>query len=113
MSERPPLFGAGLHIELDARLLSDPRTAEHIYALLLIRAEQDAADAEQDAGASSGQPSEAHIEQQAEQQAARLLREVRELREQHAAQTLSAALAALERAQATRAAEAAQSEERE
>lgn len=94
MSDRPPLFGAGVHIALDAQMLRDPRTAEHVYALLLIRAEQDA---EQDAGAS--------IEQHAEQQAARLLRDIRELREQHAADTVSAALAAIERLRETRDAE--------
>lgn len=66
MSERAPLIGAIVHIELDPLLLSDPRSAEHVHALLKIRAEQDAELAAQDAATST------------DQQAARILRRVRE-----------------------------------
>ena len=72
-SERPPLIGAIVHIELDPLLLSDPRSAEHVHALLKIRAEQDAELASQDAGATC-----AHCGASIEQQAARILRRVSE-----------------------------------
>ena len=72
MSERPPML-RGARIEIDAQVLSDPRSAEPIYALLKIRAEQDAELAEQNAGATC-----AHCGASIETQAARILRRIRE-----------------------------------
>ena len=75
MSERAPML-RGARIEIDAQVLSDPRSAEHIYALLQIRAEQDA---ERSTGATC-----AHCGASIEPQAARIVRRIREELEQDA-----------------------------